>query len=523
MNTVNGASDLHEPPQLLTASADGSLSIWSPDPDSGIYLSTNRLGELSAQKGATTATGSSGGVWSALWSPNGKAIASLSRTGSWRLWQYDEATQFWKQGVGISGHCGSVNGITWSSDGSYLLSTGADQTTRLHAEWKKGQKRSWHEFSRPQIHGYDLNCVTCISDRQFSSGADEKLLRVFDKPKDIARMLEELCGHVRSTDNASMPETRAAIPVLGLSNKGIDEAEVAPVANGDGVEEIEQSVAAVALLDSKDPPTEDLLSRHTLWPEHEKLYGHGSEIVEAAACPDGTVLATACRASSVEHAVIRLYDTTTWAEIKPSLSAHGLTVTRLTFSPDGHHLLSVGRDRAWALFERDALDDKKWTRILLKEKAHTRMILDACWLGSGMFTTAGRDKTIKIWSRGANSVDYEFKTIATISRKSPVTAVTATHRGQDFLLAAGEDDGTLSLHVISPDNGERTSVICNGIDVPMRLCCSKTINRLAWRPNPGSEDGPIPQHLQLAVAGTDASVRIVRVDLELLMACLVKP
>ena len=100
------------------------------------------------------------------------------------------------------------------------------------------------------------------------------------------------------------------------------------------------------------PPLEDHLSRNTLWPEIEKLYGHGYEISALAASHDGSLVATACKASSLDHAVIRLFDTKTWNQVSPPLTAHSLTVARLRFSADDKLLLSVGRDRQWAIFER---------------------------------------------------------------------------------------------------------------------------------------------------------------------------
>ena len=33
---------------------------------------------------------------------------------------------------------------------------------------------SWHEFARPQIHGYDMICYDNISPTKFVSGGDEK-------------------------------------------------------------------------------------------------------------------------------------------------------------------------------------------------------------------------------------------------------------------------------------------------------------------------------------------------------------
>ena len=497
--------------QLLTASADGTLTIWEPDTSSGVWTSTTRLGEISGQKGATTATGSSGGFWNALWSPDGRALTCLGRTGSWRLWRYDETLQYWVQRPGVGGHVSSVTGISWSPDGTYLLTTSSDQTTRLHAEWKRGTKRTWHEFARPQIHGYGLNCVTCVSNDQFSSGADEKLLRVFDKPKAIANMLERLCG-AEASINQSLPEI-AAVAVLGLSNKAVEEDTEAQ--NGSYPDTDGEAVAKGAgseLANLSEPPTEDLLARHTLWPEHEKLYGHGYEISEAAT-GDG-ILATACKASSLDHAVIRLYDLSSWQEVKPPLSAHTLTVTRLTFFPGPEqYLLSVGRDRQWSVFHRDA-DIKSWQIGQSFPKAHSRMILDAAWApGSDplIFATAGRDKTVKLWV-SANSSSLAFHNTETFSCKSAVTAIDffPTQRDDTTVLAVGEDDGSLSIHAVCKSRSPMSSKI-GGLDASRSP--SKTITRLAWKPTRSYGDGDLVK-AYLAVTSADSSVRILRKTIE---------
>lgn len=181
--------------QLLSASADSSLAIWTPEPESGIWLTTSRLGEINDVKGASTATGAVGGLWTGLWSPDGNSVAAFGKTGAWRVWHYGPAEDRWVQGVGIGGHVKGVMGCSWGKDGGYLLSTGLDQTTRLYAEWTQGGgKGSWHEFARPQIHGYDINCIASLGGSRFVSGADEKLLRVFNEPRGIAGLLERLCG-----------------------------------------------------------------------------------------------------------------------------------------------------------------------------------------------------------------------------------------------------------------------------------------------------------------------------------------
>ena len=433
--------------RLLSASADNSVSIWQPETSSGIWLPTARLGEISSQKGSTTATGSTGGFWIGLWSGDGSSLISLGRTGSWRRWNFDQQQDKWVQALGVSGHVKDVRGIAWAKDGSYLLSTSGDQTTRLHAEWKQGSKRSWHEFARPQIHGYDLNCVDTMGKGQFISGADEKLLRVFDEPAAVAGILERL-GGIRMASSHVLPNT-ANMPVLGLSNKAVDTTsdEEHAITNGTGLDDTHSTVANPKL--SMDhPPFEDVLSRHTLWPEREKLYGHGYEISALAASHDGTFVATACKASSIDHAVIRIYETTDWREVKPQLTNHSLTITCLRFSEDDSYLLSGSRDRGWAVFRRKADGSPIYELNFANPKGHSRMILGVAWAPSSIgvvFATAGRDKTIKIWSITENN-DYILD--SSLTQGCAVTSVDflKSVRGGHITLAAGNEMGKITIY-----------------------------------------------------------------------------
>lgn len=534
-------------PKLLTASADGTLAIWEPDPTSGIWVSETRLGEISGQKGATTATGSSGGFWKGLWvsDEHTTAVVSLGRTGSWRMWYFDKTTSFWNLQPGVGGHTDSVNGLSWPENGicgAYLLSTSSDQTTRLHAEWVREETSTWHEFSRCQIHGYNCNVVSCINDHQFVSGADEKLLRVFNEPKELADTLHHLCRLPLTEEYKMLPET-AAIPVLGLSNKEMGEPDdiiEAGPRRGEDDYAAAQALAGISLRGINQPPTEDLLSRHTLWPEHEKLYGHGYEISE---CAFGHgLLATACKASSIDHATIRLYDAQkNWHQVEPPITAHSLTITRLTWSAS-KQLLSVGRDRQWTVFQLN--DDKQLSLVQAMPKAHSRMILDAAWCPlreANLFVTAGRDKTVKFWhhSQAAHDPDRDanekvlkedqFEHIKTITRQSPVTAVSLICGSSEkkALLAVGEEDGSLSLHVFDIDALQ----IQKSIELDTSLCLPKTVTKLAWRPAAAScsegnsksteeRSKPASGRWQLAIAGADGSVRILGFDTQLLCEIL---
>lgn len=506
---------------LLTASADNSLSMWSIEEASGLWVCQTRLGEISSQKGSTTATGSTGGFWIGLWQPEGNAVVSLGRTGSWRRWAYDAASDSWLQQLGISGHTQEVQSVAWAPDGSYLLSTGLDQTTRLYGEWKRDGTKSWHEVARPQIHGYDLNCITTLTPHQFVSGAEEKLLRVFNKPKATHALLSLLSGNkdTISEEDLALPDA-ANIPVLGLSNKAItavddttgSEPSADPTtaslnpktASGDPTT---SSTVPTSTLTLSQPPVEDHLSRHTLWPEHEKLYGHGYEISCVAANAAGSLIATACKASSLDHAVIRLYETRDWREIRPPLAAHTLTVTSLAFSPDDRFLLSVGRDRQWALFERSA-EGSEHAYALRKAnpKGHSRMILDCAWSPSGgVFATAGRDKSVKVWRVTAEDVEL----VKTMPVEAPVTALAfAPGAGERVQMAYGTEQGRIGIVSVDGDGdgwkGARVEA------VRAELGPARAVTSLRWRPC-RKDDGKSEQGRELAVASEDGGLRLLRV------------
>jgi elongator complex protein 2 len=496
--------------QLLTASADNTLTIWEQDPLSGVWLSVERMGELSVQKGSTTATGSTGGFWIGLWSPNGCQVVCLGRTGSWRAWRYQVESDTWDQTLGVTGHVRSVNGIQWEPSGGYLLSTSADQTTRLHAQWLREGQKSWHEFSRPQIHGYDLNCVDTLGPDRFVSGAEEKLLRVFKEPKPIAQLLKNLSGLAQNTEGV-LPDT-AQIPVLGLSNQAVGEEAPAETDTAEAESAGQAQAYQSILSNSTQPPLEDQLARYTLWPEHEKLYGHGYEISAVAVSHDRTLIATACKASSIDHAVVRLYDTSDWHEIRPSLAAHTLTITSLSFSADDQYLLSVGRDRQWAVYRRSETDPSSFTIITSNPKGHSRMILDADWAPASesqlpIFATAGRDKSIKLWQLSGDLAECK----ATIPTRSSVTALSFLphiYRGMLYL-ATGEDDGKLSVHQIKVDSIEASPLASLDRDQSP----SKAITELSWRPlTEQSEAGADKQNFELAVASEDNSIRIYSIS-----------
>jgi elongator complex protein 2 len=116
--------------------------------------------------------------------------------------------QVWTPTVGISGHFKAVKDLAWSPSGDFFVSVSLDQTSRLWGTWTRPaandshlesatattMRETWHELARPQIHGYDLNCVAFYHAYGMASGADEKVIRIFEAPKSLLEALGRISG-----------------------------------------------------------------------------------------------------------------------------------------------------------------------------------------------------------------------------------------------------------------------------------------------------------------------------------------
>lgn len=526
--------------RLLSASADSSIIVWEPDPVSGVWISKVRLGEM-AIKGASTATGSSGGFYCSRWIVDevyGREIVLTNgKTGSFRCWYHENEpkdtslgpkTAEYLQNASLTGPSGKVTDVEWSKTGEYLLATSLDQTTRLFAQWTKHSreeqagrcnldtdKAPWYEFSRPQIHGYDMICVKPITETRFASAGDEKVIRVFDEPKSVADLLLQLTNVAGG--NESMPES-ASLPVLGLSNKAdledIEEEIEKEADRPESGDELRRSpdesdgpekhAKTNMLAGLQAPPLEDHLQRYTLWPEKEKLYGHGFEITTLDVSPDGKLIASACRSNSEKHAAIRLFNTDNWQQLDQTLAGHELTITRIRWSPTGEYLLSVSRDRMFSLWQKG--EDGQFVRLALQPKAHTRIIWDCCWIPSSisrcMFVTGARDRKIKVWEL-ENAAQTTVSNICTSERfSSAVTALDAYSGSvvKHAILAVGLDNGL--VYIYSVDNRGSLKEL---LQVDPAKTPDGSISRLSFRAPRHEDTGRI----YLAVGSADHSVRIL--------------
>lgn len=484
-------------------------------------------------------------------SPDGSMIMAHAFHGALHLWCKDHGDEGeWRPGVVISGHFNAVQDLSWDPEGEFVLSVGSDQTTRLFTPWRKQDSKqlTWHEISRPQIHGYDMQCLAMVGRFQFVSGADEKVLRVFQAPRNFVENFANISGISKeklflTDDAANLPEG-ASTPALGLSNKAVFQGDLVQKS---GEEEDKFNRVSDQYQESyfhplnmTEPPPEDHLLQNTLWPEVQKLYGHGFEMFCVAADSDGTLVASACKATKTEHASILLWDTSSWRQVQ-ALSYHTLTVTQMAFSPDSRFLLAVSRDRTWSLWKKNPQTAENQERFSLfahtaKESAiHTRIIWSCDWSPDGTyFVTCSRDKKVIVWGnlQAESSEQSGVKPCSSVldvgDSATAVAFCPVLSSANSYLLAVGLECGRILLYKWAPDLEHGNDWTCCGqTDSSQSHCLA--VKRLRWRPRAGraghGHSGRVTQEeekngqadsesswAQLASASADHSVKIFSVN-----------
>ncbi|ETL80230.1 hypothetical protein F441_19939 [Phytophthora nicotianae CJ01A1] len=493
---------------LLSSSMDNTLIVWTKPADtSGSWSPSLRVGELGGN-----------GLLSAgvLPARDGRLnLISLGFGGQLERWEQQPApSKLFLPAISVNGHCAEVTDLSWSPSGNCLASVSLDQTTRVLAPVESESKgiQEWYEISRAQVHGYDINCACFVQGERptndlFVSGADEKILRVFEAPdevKELARRLQKANNDsVATQDSAGQDRAvqHAYLPELSLTNKSAQteasETSAVGLESGDGYAKLSDRVSL---------PVGDRLARKTLWPEQRKLYGHGNELLSVASSHAGDLIASACKSREEKFAAVRLWNTTDWSEAQPPLEGHKSSVVQLAFSPNDQFLLSVSRDRQFCLYERQS-PGQKFT-LVERVKAHKRIIWSCSWsLDSRMFALGSRDQSISIWHQVGGKWAHACEPVTFDAAVTAVTFAPCSMTETADLLAVGLETGAIRFLSVSKSR-EENAAICTPVgEVPRELSPSAAVLRLAWRPTTNERE-----HV-LAAASADSSVRVYNLEL----------
>lgn len=503
--------------RLLSASMDRSMVVWEPDQGSGVWIEAARVGEIG---------GNHLGFFGCLYGPEGRYILGHGYNGAFQLWEQvfdEEGEENWEPRPTISGHFEAVMDISWDPKKNYFVSVSKDQTARLWAKWNHELKSTsrWHEIARPQIHGHDLSCMTFQNgvDHRFISGAEEKVLRVFDAPKSFLTSLKNISQVEFSQSEFNERADSANLPALGLSNKPVyeekeikknlaetvyDEIHEGGGYGGDITGDKDVAFHSPLILED-EPPVETYLRQRLHWPESHKLYGHGNELICVTSSTQGDILASscACKTQNQYQAGIRIWDTKDWKEVN-ELSGHSLTVTSLEFSHNDKYLLSGSRGRSLCIHKREegSFDFKLAFSNL---KAHLRIIWSVGWSHDDLrIATGSRDKSVKIWriqDDGSLSCIVE----ETLKLSDSVTSVSWAPKvfGGKYILAIGFENGKIEFwsRNITGDNVKWVSVLT----IDGHNAHVETVRKIVW-------GNTTDTSAQVLSCSTDCSIRLFNIQ-----------
>jgi len=456
--------------RILTGANDGEICYWAAAGEGLPWNVVSTFGQMTS--------GTKYAVYgSCFCHSNHQEILAYTYNGCMFRWVYNETTTKWDPAIVPTGHFGPVNDIVWDPSEQFLLSCSSDMQTKIFGNLisaKSPIQNQWHEISRPQVHGYEINSIVslplftvpddkiCTPFRIISAG-DEKVLRVFDPPYLFMKAGNQLCNanfkYSLTKENKIYEEemtkslTSAALSTpLTLMNKPIsinEEGEEGNPATFKPEEFLsnktateQQQIAETTFLAKNEPPQEHFLGNFGLWPEMQKMYGHAFEVQCLAITKSYKYIASSAKANKAKDAYIIIWDTASLKEIC-KLVGHQLSVTQLEFSNDDNYLLSIGRDRQWILFSN--YYTSKPEIVQKKPEAHSRIIWSCNWADDNqMFVTASREKkqSVKFWAKK----DKEWSLDSSIATDLPtVSAIRFFPNVGKRRIIAGTEEGDLSI------------------------------------------------------------------------------
>lgn len=347
---------------VVSASADGTLRRWTL---AGVLLNTLRGHRSEVTSVAVTPDGTqvvSGGVdqslrlWQmpppvpplstdrAVFSPNGRAIATAGWDGDITLWS---ATNALTPSQTLTGHTAPVHTLAFSPEGTWLLSAGDDLTVK---QWHLATGNLAHTLTG---HTAKINqvSVSAAGDRA-ASASDDHTVRLWNLTN--GTLVTTLTGH---TDGVSA----VAYSPRGdrLASGSYDQTIRLWTADGQLVRSLTHPGMAIAALAFS--PDGTLLASGSwdhiirLWRVADgalvhTLTGHQDGVRSLSFSPNGTLLASA----SMDH-TLKLWFIPNGTLIKTLFSTPN-PVRSVQFSPDGTQLLTAHESAGIQLWNLDVND-----------------------------------------------------------------------------------------------------------------------------------------------------------------------
>jgi WD40 repeat protein len=283
-----------------------------------------------------------------------------SLDGTARLWDANSGAEV----AVLSGHVGPVNTVDFALDGTRVVTTGSDRTIRV-----------WDATTGDQVASLPTSLTTVTS---LVVAPDGSMLAAIGSPATVEVWDVQTATLLQSLDHGAATSVTAA--AFGLH----DDAQILVTGDDLGVVRV------------WDPRTADELAHwdDLIYINDVSLAENGSWVVIGSYLTDSLVWdwASAPIGTGTEELVQLSYE-----------HSHPFGVRRLSASPDGTHLASVG-DRAAALWNvedvRDAIapDGTGFVFDPVVLRGHATFVSDVAWSPDGsLLATADLDGRIRVW------------------------------------------------------------------------------------------------------------------------------
>jgi WD40 repeat protein len=336
------------------------------------------------------------GVMTAVFSPNGRWIASGSGDGKVTVWNATNG----KERCAFQAHKEHMRHVDFSPDGRRLATAGDEGSAKV---WDfDPQRAEVKETPLQTLTRHHVMNVAFSPDgkRLASAGMDDKTVRVWDVATGQEVFPDGLRGHTElvlfvaySPDGQSLASASddATVKIwdarTGQERRTLrgHSGHVQSVAfSPDG-----QWLASVAGGMGNDAEVKVWDARRGV--ETLTLLGHVAEVRVVALSPDGTRLATGGKDGNV-----KLWDLTTGQETL-TLRGHVHGVACVAFSRDGNRIVSASQDRTVRVWNGKPLEGEEGEEVLTLRGRQGRVEGVAFSPDGRRLASAGTDGTVCVW------------------------------------------------------------------------------------------------------------------------------
>ncbi|KAG8711757.1 hypothetical protein FRC08_015492 [Ceratobasidium sp. 394] len=357
--------------RIATGSLDGTVRVWD------------------AETGATLLDpipGHSSQVWSVAFSHDSRRIVSGSLDKTVRVWDAETGVALLGP---LRGHSEWVRSVAFSPSGHRIVSGSEDNTVRIW-DAKTG-------IELLQLRGHsDTVCSVVFSPNghHIVSGSRDWTVRVWNAATGAA-LLEPLRGHSGQVLSAAFSPGGGRI-VSGSDDKTVRiwDAETGAVllqplrGHSDEVLSVAFSPDSRLIFSGSSDNTVRIWDAETGTELVNPLLGHSSDVMSVAPSPDGRRLA-----SGSGDMTLRIWDVEMRNVKSKSPQGHSGPVRSVAFSPNGHRIVSSSKDKTVRVWDAEAGD-----AVLEPLHGHSAEVYSVAFSPDGYRIVSGsEDKTLRLW------------------------------------------------------------------------------------------------------------------------------